>query len=164
MCWLCTLIHSFQPLSHVQLFATSWIAARQASLSITNSGSLLKLVSIGSVMPSNHLILYWSPSPPAFNLYQHQGLFQWVSFLLQVAKVLKLQHQSFQRIFSTLRDHHILSNTVLSQKENISENQLFLHSLPNLCWGLIAFLAYHSSSFFVGYVLCIEVAQRKFSL
>ena len=46
-----------QSLSHVQLFATPWIAARQASLSITNSQSLLKLASIKSVMPSNHLIL-----------------------------------------------------------------------------------------------------------
>ena len=44
-----------------------------------------------------------SPSPPAFNLFQHQGLFQWVSFLHQVAKVLKFQfqHQSFQWIIRT---------------------------------------------------------------
>ena len=44
-------------LSHVRPFATPWTAARQASLSITNSRSLLKLMSIESVMPSNHLIL-----------------------------------------------------------------------------------------------------------
>ena len=44
-------------LSRVRLFATPWTAARQASLSITNSWSLLKLMSIESVMPSNHLIL-----------------------------------------------------------------------------------------------------------
>ena len=44
-------------LSHVQLFATPWTAAHQASLSITNSRSLLKLMSIESVMPSNHLTL-----------------------------------------------------------------------------------------------------------
>ena len=43
--------------NHVQLFATPWTSAHQASLSITNSWSLLKLVSIESVMPSNHLIL-----------------------------------------------------------------------------------------------------------
>ena len=47
-----------QSFSHVWLFATPWTAARQASLSITNSRSLLKLMSIKSVMPSNHLILY----------------------------------------------------------------------------------------------------------
>ena len=57
----CVCIHSqfssVQSLSHVRLFVTPWTAARQASLSITNSQSLLKLMSIESVMPSNHLIL-----------------------------------------------------------------------------------------------------------
>ena len=48
---------SVQSLSHVRLFATPWTAAGQASLSITNSRSLLKLMSIELVMPSNHLIL-----------------------------------------------------------------------------------------------------------
>ena len=48
---------SVQSLSRVQLFATPWTAAGQASLYITNSRSLLKLMSIESVMPSNHLIL-----------------------------------------------------------------------------------------------------------
>ena len=48
---------SVQSLSHVGLFATPWTAARQASLSITNSQSLLKLMSPESVMPSKHLIL-----------------------------------------------------------------------------------------------------------
>ena len=48
---------SVQLLSRVRLFATPWIAARQASLSITNSRSLLKLMSIESVMPSNHFFL-----------------------------------------------------------------------------------------------------------
>ena len=48
---------SVQSLSHVLLFVTPWTAAHQASLSITNSWSLLKLMSIESVMPSNHLIL-----------------------------------------------------------------------------------------------------------
>ena len=48
---------SVQSLSHVRLFATPWIAAHQASLSITNSWSSLRLTSIESVMPSSHLIL-----------------------------------------------------------------------------------------------------------
>ena len=47
----------FSSLSHVQLFVTPWTEARWASLSITNSKSLLKLMSIKSVIPSNHLIL-----------------------------------------------------------------------------------------------------------
>ena len=50
-------ISSVQSLSRVPLFATPWIAAHQASLSITNSRSSLRLTSIESVMPSNHLIL-----------------------------------------------------------------------------------------------------------
>ena len=58
--WMLTDIFGFssvQSLSHVWLFATPWTAARQASLSIANSRSLLKLMAIESVMPSKHLIL-----------------------------------------------------------------------------------------------------------
>ena len=54
---LLVLSSSVQSLSHVQLFVTAWTTACQASLSITNSQSLLKLMSIKLVMPSNHLIL-----------------------------------------------------------------------------------------------------------
>ena len=93
---------SVQLLSRVRLFATPWTAVHQVSLSITNSRSLLKLMSVKLVMPSNaiqpsHPLS--SPSLPAFNLSQHQGLFQWVDSSDQVAKVLELQHQSFQWIF-----------------------------------------------------------------
>ena len=56
---------SVQSLSHVQLFVTPWTSALQASLSITNSRSLLKLMSIESVMPSNHLILCLPLLPPS---------------------------------------------------------------------------------------------------
>ena len=69
------LFSSVQWLSRVQLFATPWTAAHHASLSIANFQSLLKLMSIESVMPSNDLILS-SGSPSAFSLSQHQGLFQ----------------------------------------------------------------------------------------
>ena len=51
-------LSSVQSLSYVQLFATPWTTARQASLSVTNSQSLLKLMSIESEMPFNHLIHY----------------------------------------------------------------------------------------------------------
>ena len=83
--------------SCVRLFATPWTAARQASLSITSSRSLLKLT---SMQPSHPLS---SPSPPAFNPSQQHGPFKGVSSSHQVAKVLELQfqHQSFQRIFRT---------------------------------------------------------------
>ena len=91
---------SVQSLSHVWLFETPWIAAHQASLSITSSRSLIKLMPIESVMPSSHLILcrplLLPPliSPPT----QHQGLFQWVNSSHEVAKALEfqLQRQSFQ--------------------------------------------------------------------
>ena len=96
---------SVQSLSHVQLFVTPWTAARQASLSITNSWSLLKLMSIELVMPSNHLILCRPLLFPPLGLQktQHQGLFKWVSSSYQGAKGLEfqLQHQSFQRLFRT---------------------------------------------------------------
>ena len=87
-----------QSLSHVQLFATPWTAAHQASLSITNSWSLLKLMSIESVMPSNHLILcpiLLLPSvSPSIRVFSNESVFS----SNQVAKVLQfqLQHQSFQ--------------------------------------------------------------------
>ena len=81
-----TFFSSVQSFSHVQHFATPWTAARQASLSITNSQSLPKpllLLNLGKI---------------ALSLSQHQGLFKWVSSSHQVAKVLKfqVQHQSFQ--------------------------------------------------------------------
>ena len=91
-------ISSVQSLSHVQLFATPWIAARQSSLSITNSRNLLKLTPIQSAMPSSHLILCRPLLLLPPNPSQHQGLFQWVNSSHEVAKVLEfqLQHQSFQ--------------------------------------------------------------------
>ena len=86
----CVQFISVQLLIRVRLFATPWTTARQASLSITNSRSLPKPMSIESVMPSNCHPLS-SPSPPALNLSQHQGLFKWVSSSHQVAKVLEFQ-------------------------------------------------------------------------
>ena len=74
-----SLVAVVQLLSHVQLFVTPWTSAHQASLSITNLPRFPELMSIKSVRPSNHLIPS-SPSPPAFNLSQHQGLFQMSQF------------------------------------------------------------------------------------
>ena len=91
-------LSSVQSLSRVPLFVTPWTAACQAYLSITNTWSLLRLTSIASVMPSNHLSLLSFHSSSTFNLSQYQGVFKWVSILHHVAKVLEfqLQHQSFQ--------------------------------------------------------------------
>ena len=71
----CVLPCSVQ-LSHVRLFVTPWITARQASLSITNSQSLLKLMPIESVMPSSHLILcrlllFLPPIPPSIRVFSN---------------------------------------------------------------------------------------------
>ena len=82
-------LSSVQLLSRVQLFATPWIAARQASLSITNSRSSPRLTSIQSVMPSSHLILccpllLLPPVSLSIRVFSHQ-LFAWgVSALASV--------------------------------------------------------------------------------
>ena len=88
---------SVQSLSRVWLFVTLWTATHQASLSITNSRSLLKLMSIESVMPSNHLIL----CHPL--LFPGSGSFEMSEFFTSGGQVLEfqLQHQSFQWIFRT---------------------------------------------------------------
>ena len=73
---------SVQSLSRVRLFATPWIAAHQASLSITSSRSLLRLTSIESAMPSSHLILcrpllLLPPIPPSIRVFPVSQLFAW---------------------------------------------------------------------------------------
>ena len=80
-----------QSLSHVRLFVTLWIAARQTSLSSAISWSLLKIMSIESVIPSNHLILCRPLLLPS--IFASISPFQWVSSPQQVAKVLELQLQ-----------------------------------------------------------------------
>ena len=69
---------SVQSLSHVRLFVTPWTTARQASLSITNSRSSLKLTSIESVMPSSHVILcrplfLLPPIPPSIRVFSNES-------------------------------------------------------------------------------------------
>ena len=76
--YLYTMEYSVQSLSRVWLSATPWIAARQASLSITNSQSLLKLMFIESVMPSTHLILcrpllLLPPIPPSVRVFSNES-------------------------------------------------------------------------------------------
>ena len=76
--FLMTQFSSVQSLSRVRLFATPWIAARQASLSITNSWSSLKLTSIKLVMPSSHLILchpllLLPPIPPSIRVFSNES-------------------------------------------------------------------------------------------
>ena len=76
--WLPRQFSSVQSLSHVWLFATPWIRAHQASLSITNSQSLPKPMSINLVMPSSHLILCHPlllppPIPPSIRVFSNES-------------------------------------------------------------------------------------------
>ena len=118
---------SVQSLSHVRLFATPWASARQASLSITNCQSLLKLMSIKLVMPSNHLILCCPlrllPSIfPSFIAFSNESVlpFRWpnhwsFSFSISPSKEysglislrltgLILQSKGLSRVFSNTTD------------------------------------------------------------
>ena len=133
-----------QPLSRVWLYPTPWTAARQASLSITNSRSLLKLMSIESVMPSNHLILcrpllllpsilpsirvfsnesalpirwpeYWSFSFSISLSKEHPGL---ISFRMDW--LISLQHKGLSRVFSntTVQKHQFFGAQLSSQSNS----------------------------------------------
>ena len=131
---------SVQSLSHVGLFATPWIAALQSSLSITNSHSLLNLMSIESVMRSSHLILCcpFSSCPqslPASESFPMSQLFTWhgqstgvsalVSFLpkntqdwspLEWTGWISLQSKGLSRVFSntTVQKHQFFSTQLSS--------------------------------------------------
>ena len=117
---------SVQLLNCVRLFMTPLITAHQASLSVTNSLELVQTpvhwVS-DAIQPSHPLL---APSPLAFNLSQHQGLFSWITSSHQVAKVLELQlqHHSFQRnprvdllevqgTLKSLLQHHSLKASII---------------------------------------------------
>ena len=91
------LFSSVQSLSYVQLFVTPWTAACQAFLSITNSRSLFKLYWVRDAIQPSHPL---SSTSPAFNLSQHQGLFNWLSSSHQVAKV-----NSFSFSISSCKEH-----------------------------------------------------------
>ena len=123
------LFSSVQVLNHVQLFATPWITAYQASLSITSSRSLLKLMPIESAMPSSHLILcrsllFLPPIPPSIRVFPMSQLFTWggqstrVSASASVLSVntqdwsplgwtgwTSLQSKGLSRVFSNINVH-----------------------------------------------------------
>ena len=137
-------VSSVQLLSHVWLFETPAIAARQASLSITNSQSSLKLMSIESVMPSSHLILYRPLFPlpsilPASESFPMRQFFTWggqntgVSALSSVLAKntqdwsslewtgwISLQSKGLTRVFSniTVQKHQFFSAQLSSQSNS----------------------------------------------
>ena len=145
---------SVQQLSRVRLFATLWIAARQASLSNTNSRSLLKLTSIESVMPSKHLILchpflllssvfprirvfsnelalcirepkYWTLASASILPKNIQDLFP-----LRLTGLISLQSKGLSRVFSstTVRKHQFFS----TQPSLWSNSQIYTCLLEKL--------------------------------
>ena len=135
------LLNSVQLLSRVRLFATPWIAACQASLSITNSRSSLKLTSIKSVMPSSHLILccpllLLPPIPPSIRVFSNESALQmrwpnyWsLSFSIIPSKDnlrlislgwtgwISLQSKGLSRVFSntTVQKHQFFGSQLSSQ-------------------------------------------------
>ena len=135
---------SFQSLSRVRLFATPWIAARQASLSITNSRSSLRLTSIESVMPSSHpsSVVPFSSCPqslPASKSFPMSQLFAWggqstgVSALASIlpkksqgwspsewTSWISLQSKGLSRVFSntTVQKHQTFSTQLSSQSNS----------------------------------------------
>ena len=146
------LISSVQSLSHVRLFATPWIKARQASMSITNSRSSLRLMSIESVMPSSHLILchpllLLPAIPPSFPMSQ---LFAWGGQSTGVAASasvlpmntqdwsplgwtgwISLQSKGLSRVFSntTVQKHKFFGSQPSSQSNSHTHNYWKNHSL-----------------------------------
>ena len=135
---------SIQSFSHVQLFATPWAAARQASLSIPNSWSLFKLMPIELVIPSNHLILCCSlllqPSIfPSIRIFSNESGAQSIGasasasflpmniqawFSLQLTVLISLQSKEVSRVFSS---------TTIQKYPFFSIQLLYGPTLTSLC-------------------------------
>ena len=148
--WLSDQFSSVQSLSHVWLFATPWITARQASLSITNSWSLLKLLSIELLMPSNHsssviplsFCVKSFPTPGSFPVSQifassgqSIGVSAPASFLpkksqgwspLEWTGWISLQSKGLSRVFSntTVQKHQFFRAQLSSQSNS------YIHTWP----------------------------------
>ena len=131
-----TQFSSVKSLSHVQLFETPWIAARQASVFITISRSSLRLMSIESVMPSSHLILghpflLLPPIPPSIRVFSNESTLhmRWpkywsFSFSISPSKeipgLISLQSKGLSRVFSntTVQKHQFLGTQPSSQSNS----------------------------------------------
>ena len=137
---------SVQSLSHVRLFAAPWIAAHQAFLSITNSQSLLKAMSIEPVMPSSHLILcrpllLLPPIPPSIRVFSSESTLcmrwpEYWSFSFSISPSNEHPGLISFRIGPpcSTRDSRVFSNTTI-QKHQFFSTQLSSHlSHPSLWW------------------------------
>ena len=135
---------SVQSLSHVRPFVTPWIAARQASLSITNSRSSLRFMSIESVMPSSHLILYrplllLPPIPPSIRVFSNDSTLRmgWLkywsfSFSILIYKI---------RIGTTAKGHNICILHHVWHMWAPNKYLLLVTHLANISWGLSRYQA-----------------------
>ena len=129
---------SVQSLSHVLLFATPWTAVHQASLSITNSWSLLKLMSIESVMPSNHLIFchppFYLPSIfPSIRVFSNESVLRtrWPKYWsFSSASVLPMNNQDWFALgltgWMSLQSKGLKESSPAPQFESINSSALSL--------------------------------------
>ena len=163
---------SVQSFSHVRLFVTPWIAARQASLSITNSQSSLKLMSIESVMPSSHLIcchplLLLPLIPPSIRVFSSESALRmrwpkYWSFSFSISpsnehpglisvRVDWLDLLAVQETLKSLLQHH-------SSKASILQHWVFFTvqlSHPSMTPGKAIVLTSRQSIIFVGKVMSL---------
>ena len=144
------LINSVQSVSHVQLFVTPWTAACQATFSITNFQSLLKLIFVESVMPSNHLILCQPflllPSIfPSIRVFSHESFLhiRWPkhwSFSFSTGpsneyselisfRMDWLDHLAVQRTLKSLLQHHSSKASILWHSAFLMSNS-HIHTRP----------------------------------
>ena len=136
-------LSSVQSLSHVQLFVTPWIAARQASLSIINCGSPLRLTSIDSVMPSSHLILcpplLLLPSiPPSIRVFSNESTLHMrcqSTVVSASASVLPKNTQDWSSLewtgwisLQSKRLSRVFSNTTVQKHQIFGASSILLHS------------------------------------
>ena len=132
-------IRSDQSLSSVRLFATRWIPARQVSLSITNSQSSLRLMSVESVMPSSHLILccpllLLPPIPPSIvsESFPMSQLFAWGgqnTGVSALAPFLPKKSQGWQHIKK--QRHHFADNGLYSQSCGFAISHVWMWELDH---------------------------------
>ena len=136
---------SVQSLSRIWLFAAPWTAARQASLSITNSQGLLKLMSIESVMPSNHLILcrpLLLPSIfPTIRVFSNESVLcirwpKYWSFSFSISP-----SNEYSGLISFRMDYakHFINITLFSPHKKSISGRSYLFQARVLEWGAIAF-------------------------
>ena len=149
-------ISSVQSLSWVWLFATPWIAARQASLSITISRSSLRLTSIESVMPSCHLILGCSllllpPTPPSIKVFSNESTLhmRWPKYWSFSCSIIPskeipglISFRIGQKIYCPLGRSYLFSY----ERKDFSENVYIIHSVNYINKHLFACLSIASES------------------